>query len=145
MINTSRYRIICVGKIRKKWIQEGLNTYLKRLPDLSIIEVRDTNPRKETELINSLINKGELIIILNENGQNYSSLAFTNKLKKLESKRLVFIIGGASGLDRSNQPKPYCNLSLSLMTFTHEIARLLLVEQIYRSKMISSGSPYHRQ
>ena len=145
MINSSKYRIIAIGKIRKPWIKNGLDIYKKRLPNLSIIELRDSNLKKEKDEIISTIIKGEVVIALAEEGERFSSIAFFNKLQKLESERLVFVIGGADGLPSEIKDMAHLCLSLSPLTFPHEIARLLLVEQLYRSNTIALGTPYHRQ
>ena len=68
MLNTSRYRIICIGKIKKKWIQEGIETYLKRLPGLTIKELKDSNKEKESKEIITSLKKEESLIALTEKG-----------------------------------------------------------------------------
>ena len=136
MFNPSRCRIIAIGKVRKKWIKDGLDLYKKRLPNLSITELHDSNLKKEAAGIMSSIKGGELLIALCEEGEKLSSIAFSNQLQKLSSERLVFVIGGANGLSLQIKNIAHLCLSLSPLTFPHEIARLLLVEQIYRANMI---------
>ena len=144
MFIPSHYRIIAIGKVRKTWIQEGLNLYLKRLPGLSITELRDNNPTKEFQAINTSIKRGEILIALSEEGEAFSSLDFCNHLQKLSSQRIVFAIGGPNGLPPQTKAIAHSCVSLSLLTFPHEIARLLLVEQLYRASTILSGKPYHK-
>ena len=144
MLNISNYKIIAVGKIKKQWIQEGIEMYLKRLPGLKVIEIKDNTQIKEERTIKELINKNETLITLNENGQSFSSKQLATNLLKLNQK-FTFIIGGASGLSPSLNSSASWQLSLSPLTFPHEIARLLLIEQIYRSKTITQGGPYHKQ
>tara|TARA_Y100001968_G_scaffold50564_1_gene41261 strand:- start:37459 stop:37932 length:474 start_codon:yes stop_codon:yes gene_type:complete len=144
LLNPSRYRILAVGKIKKDWIQKGLNVYLKRLPGLSISEIRDSNPQKEAENIISKLRKDESIIALSEEYTTFSSIKFSEKLCGFGNQRLVFIIGGSNGIGQELKNIAQWKLSLSPLTFPHEIARLLLIEQIYRAQSILSKSPYHR-
>ena len=145
MTNPARWRIVAIGKIRKPWIQDGLNLYLKRLPRLAITELRDCGAKKESEAIRKTIASNELPITLSEEGESLTSFAFSQRLQRVGAKRLAFIIGGADGLSPDVKKLAYWNLSLSPLTFPHDIARLLLVEQLYRATTISQGSPYHRE
>ena len=133
-----------MGKVKKAWIQEGINLYLKRLPGLTISEIRDSNPEKEAENILSIIKKEELIVVLSEESNLFSSITFSHKLSQLANQRLVFVVGGSDGISSKIKNIADWNLSLSSFTFPHEIARLLLVEQIYRAYSIITNSPYHR-
>ena len=144
MLNPSRYRILAVGKVRKGWIQEGLNLYLKRLPGLTITELKDSNPQKEAETIKTQLKSNETLIALMEEGEPLASIPFAECLKKFGSQRLVFVIGGANGIAPEIKALADIRLSISHMTLPHEIARLLLIEQIYRATTIIQGSPYHR-
>ena len=138
------YRILAVGKIRKPWIKNGIEIYLKRLNGLSILEIKDSNPQKEAELINKKLNENEKLIVVSEDGAHMSSIQFSKYLIKLGSQPVLFALGGPDGFDPKIKNKAYSTLSLSSMTFTHEIARLILLEQIYRAQTIIQGSPYHR-
>ncbi len=144
MFNPSRYRILSVGKIRKDWIKEGISLYLKRLPGLSITEIRNSNPQKEAESILSSLRKDELPVVLDEKYKTLSSIEFANHLQTLQNQRLAFIIGGTEGLNANIKNIAEWKLSLSPLTFPHEIARLLFIEQLYRAQSILQGSPYHR-
>ena len=144
MLNSSRYRILAIGNTRKGWIKEGLNLYLKRLPGLTITELRDSNPKKEAEAIQAQLRNDEMRIVLTEESQLLASVPFAEYLRGLGSQRLAFVIGGANGIAPEIKVLAQLQLSLSPMTFPHEIARLLLVEQLYRARTITQGSPYHR-
>ncbi len=144
-LNPSRYRILTIGKIRKKWIRESLNSYLKRLPGLFITEFRDSTPQHESKTILSALKNDEILIALTEEGETFTSIEFAKRLQKLGSQRLAFIIGGPNGLTPEIKSSAHWSISLSPLTFPHEIARLLLVEQIYRAQTIIQGGPYHRK
>jgi len=139
-----RCRILAVGKVRKRWVQDGIATYLKRLPGLTITEVRDSTPEKEADVIRQSLRSDELPVILMEQGRTLDSVAFSRKLASYGSQRLAFVIGGADGITADLKASATWQLSLSPMTFPHELARLLLLEQLFRAQAIHSGSPYHR-
>ena len=145
MINISRYKIIAIGKIKRKWIQSGLDIYLNRLPGLKIIEIKDSTQKKEEYMIKEMLKKNETLITLNENGQTFSSKQLSKKLSDSNNQNITFVIGGATGLSTSLNSFASWQLSLSTLTFPHEIARLLLVEQLYRAKTITQGGPYHKE
>ncbi len=144
MLNPSRYRILAIGKVRKDWIKDGLNLYIKRLPGLTVTELRSSEPQQEAEAIQASLRHNELLVALTEEAKPISSITFAKHLQKLGSQRLAFAIGGANGLSPELKSAAFWNLSLSPLTFPHEIARLLLAEQLYRAQTILSGSPYHR-
>ena len=144
MLNPSRYRILAIGKVRKRWIQAGLAIYIKRLPGLSITELRDDTPQRETQAIQAALRPNETVVILTEEADMFSSRDLAMRLQNFGSTRLTFVIGGADGLTSELKASSTWQLSLSRMTFTHEMARLLLVEQLYRAQSILQRSPYHR-
>ena len=145
MLNISHYKIIAIGKIRKKWIQEGIEMYLKRLPGLEVKEIKDSTQLKEEHTIKEIISKNEFLVTLNENGQSFTSKQLATKLLNSHNQNITFVIGGASGLTSSFNNLASFQLSLSPLTFPHEIARLLLIEQLYRAKTITQGGPYHKE
>ena len=145
MLNISHYKIIAIGKIRKKWIQEGIEMYLKRLPGLEVKEIKDSTQAKEEHTIKEIISKNEFLVTLNENGQSFTSKQLATKLLTSHNQNITFVIGGASGLTSSLNNLASWQLSLSPLTFPHEIARLLLIEQLYRAKTITQGGPYHKE
>ena len=144
MLNISHYKIIAIGKIRKKWIQEGIEMYLKRLPGLEVKEIKDSTQLKEEHTIKEIIKKNECLVTLNENGQSFTSKQLATKLLNSHNQNITFVIVGSSGLTSSLNNLASWQLSLSPLTFPHEIARLLLIEQLYRAKTITQGGPYHK-
>jgi len=144
VINPTRIRILAVGKLRKGWLREGVALYLKRLPGLEIVELRDGGMAREAEAIIAELRGGEQLVALCEEGQSFGSLAFAQALEGSGSDRLAFVIGGADGLDPALKARAHWRLSLSPLTFPHELARLLLLEQLYRASSIQQGGPYHR-
>ena len=145
MLNTSHYKVIAIGKIKKRWIKEGVEMYLKRLPGLEVIEIKDSNQRKEENTIKEIIGKNEILVTLNENGQSFTSKQLATKLLYSHNQNIIFVIGGSSGLSPSLNNSASWQLSLSPLTFPHEIARLLLIEQLYRAQTITQGGPYHKE
>ena len=145
MLNISHYKIIAIGRIRKKWVQEGIEMYLKRLPGLEVKEIKDSTQLKEEHTIKEIISKNEFLVTLNENGQSFTSKQLATKLLNSHNQNITFVIGGASGLTSSLNNLASWQLSLSPLTFPHEIARLLLIEQLYRAKTITQGGPYHKE
>jgi len=144
MLNISHYKIIAIGKVKRRWIQEGIEMYLKRLPGLEVIEIKDNTRIKEEQTIKELINKNEIIVTLNEKGHSFTSKQIATKLLNSHNQNITFVIGGPSGLTTSLESSASWQLSLSPLTFPHELARLLLIEQIYRAKTISQAGPYHK-
>ena len=144
MINISHYKIIAIGKIKKKWIKSGIEMYLDRLPGLQVIEIKDSTKIKEELMIKENLNKNEILVTLNENGNCFTSKQFSKKLISFDNQNITFAIGGATGLSQSLNSSASWQLSLSSLTFPHEIARLLLIEQLYRAKTIAQGWPYHK-
>jgi len=143
-LNPSRCRILAVGKVRRSWIQDGIELYRKRLPGLEIIEIRDSTPEKEAESIRASLRPNEHLIALMEEGDAVGSIPFARRLDQLGNQRLAFVIGGADGLTNELKGRAHWQLSLSPMTFPHELARLMLIEQLFRAQAILQGSPYHR-
>tara|TARA_Y100000766_G_C18482826_1_gene400874 strand:+ start:164 stop:580 length:417 start_codon:yes stop_codon:yes gene_type:complete len=137
MLQNNRLSIYAIGKIKKNWIRDGINQYTKRMPDLIIYESKCFN-------IHNLKLKNNIIICLSEEGKIYSSTELSSLLLNFKNKRIVFLIGGPNGITSDIKEKSDLLLSLSPLTFPHELARLILIEQIYRSISISNNSPYHR-
>ena len=136
MLLTNRLSINAIGKIKKDWIREGINQYKKRMPDLII------NESKSFNIDNIRVNN--IIICLTEEGQLFNSIELTSLLLNFKNKKINFLIGDADGIPSDIKDKSHLLLSLSPLTFPHELARLILIEQIYRAISISNGSPYHR-
>ena len=136
MLQTNRLSINAIGKIKKNWIREGINQYKKRMPDLIINESKSFN-------INS-IPVNNIIICLSEEGKSFGSIELTSLLLNFNNKKIDFLIGDTDGIPPDIKEKSHLLLSLSPLTFPHELARLILIEQIYRAISISNNSPYHR-
>ena len=136
MLQTNRLSINAIGKIKKNWIREGINQYKKRMPDLII------NESKSFNIDNIRVNN--IIICLTEEGQSFNSIELTSLLLNFKNKKINFLIGDADGIPSDIKEKSNLLLSLSPLTFPHELARLILIEQIYRAISISNNSPYHR-
>ncbi|HEV8052597.1 MAG TPA: 23S rRNA (pseudouridine(1915)-N(3))-methyltransferase RlmH [Parachlamydiaceae bacterium] len=138
-----KLRIFSVGKTKEDWLEQAIAEYIKRLQHTTAIEFVWA---KNDEQLIALVEKEEAVVCLDALGQMMDSEKFSSFLvKQLETNgsRLSFVIGGAEGLPASFKKK-YPLISFSLMTFTHQIIRLILVEQIYRGIEISKGSRYHK-
>ena len=147
--------IFSVGEVKDKNIALLLQEYLKRLSNERIIlqsvkEEKATNDidavkRKEGERLLEKIKDDSFVIALSEEGTLMNSIAFADLLKKKQmEKNIVFVLGSAFGLDAIVKKKAHMILSLSPMTFPHEMALLLLVEQLYRAWTIQSGRKYQK-
>lgn len=153
-------KIIAVGKIKEKFTQEAINEFQKRLSSycsLSLIEIpaqeiKDDNLAKkymeiEGEKILSSIKQDSFVITLEILGKILSSEDFAKKINDLSCEghnEIVFIIGGANGLSPKVSERANFKLSFSKMTFTHQMIRVLLYEQIYRAFKIINNENYHR-
>lgn len=136
--------LIAVGKVKKGWVHDGLAMYAKRLPELTVVEVKDSDPDTEAAKILSLAKGSDRLVVMTEEGVLHSSVQFADLLGRASSGSLVFIIGGPDGIAASLKAQAAQMISLSPMTFPHELARLMLVEQLYRAKTILQNSNYHR-
>ena len=143
-----KIEIICVGKIKENYIKEAIDTFIARLIPLcklEITEIKDSNMETESKKILEFIEKRDRsrIIALSEEGKQFTSVKFSERFKNQEQ-NLVLIIGGPDGLTQELKDASDEILSLSGMTFIHEMARLFLIEQIYRAQKIIRGANYHR-
>ncbi len=148
------FTIITVGETKDTHIRALIQEYLKRLSSEKIIirtvkeeKNQEVNivKKKEGERLLEKIKENEVVIALSEEGKMMNSFSFAEFLKKKQmEKNIVFVIGGAFGLDETVKKRAQMSLSLSPMTFPHEMALLVLVEQIYRSWMINSGRKYQK-
>ncbi|MBM3197640.1 MAG: 23S rRNA (pseudouridine(1915)-N(3))-methyltransferase RlmH [Chlamydiae bacterium] len=139
-----RIKIYSLGKTKEHWLQEALTEYEKRLsPSLEISWML----AKTEKQLQELCAKEQSLIALTPKAQQLTSEDFSSSLYQwLEDHgcRLAFLIGGAEGIPQETLQKAYKTLSFSSMTFTHQIARLLLLEQLYRASEIHRGSCYHK-
>jgi len=139
MIQTNRLTINAIGKIKKPWIKEGIDQYKKRMPDLLIKEF------KYFKINNFKDNRDKNIVIsLGEEGKSFNSKEFSSLLLNFNNQKITFFIGDSDGLSPQFKYNSDLLLSLSPLTFPHELARLILIEQIYRAVSITKNSPYHR-
>ncbi|NLN50049.1 MAG: 23S rRNA (pseudouridine(1915)-N(3))-methyltransferase RlmH [Acholeplasmataceae bacterium] len=144
--------IIAVGKVKSNNYLNDIKNYLKQINyPISIIEVNDepkiTGIKKEALNILKKIPPQSYLISLDSQGKSFDSLEFSKHLEKLietQKRGIVFIIGGSFGLDQLILEKSDESLSLSKLTFPHRMARLILVEQIYRAFKIMAKHPYHK-
>lgn len=144
MFNPARIRVIAVGRVRKPWIADGVEMFRRRLPGLQLLELRDGGMAREARAVLAALRADEQLVVLSEEGTHLGSEAFAERLGAMGSARLALVIGGADGLDPELKARAAWTLSLSAMTFPHELARLLLLEQLYRARTILEGGPYHR-
>lgn len=146
---SSQIDIICIGKLKSSSaFYDGILDYSKRLQShLNIIELTGQNQKDEISKINSKIDSKAALICLDERGQNISSQKFSKTLAQFSQNypKLQFIIGGADGLNDELRQKSSLILSLGKLTWPHMMARLMLVEQIYRAQQILANHPYHRE
>ncbi|HEY0057231.1 MAG TPA: 23S rRNA (pseudouridine(1915)-N(3))-methyltransferase RlmH [Pedobacter sp.] len=152
---------LTIGKTEDNYLKEGIEKYLKRLKHyikfemVEIPELKNTKSLseeqqkvKEAEIISKNIINTDYIILLDERGTELSSTRFSDSLNKkmLSSiQHLVFIVGGPYGFDNSLLIRANEKLSLSKMTFSHQMVRLFFVEQLYRAFTILKGEPYHHE
>jgi 23S rRNA (pseudouridine1915-N3)-methyltransferase len=154
-------KLIAIGKTDNKNLQTLIEEYTKRLSfyvkfDLEIIpDIKNVKnlseaqqKEKEGELILSKITPTDNLILLDENGKTFSSLGFSEFLQKKMNagiKTLVFVIGGPYGFSETVYQKANGKVSLSEMTFSHQMVRLFVIEQLYRGCTILKNEPYHHQ
>ena len=154
-------KLIAIGKTDNKNLQSMMEEYQKRLsfyvkfdleviPDIKNVKNLSESQQKEKEgeLILAKIMPTDQLILLDENGKAFSSMAFSEDLqKKMNSgvKTLVFVIGGPYGFSDTVYAKANGKTSLSLMTFSHQLVRLFFIEQLYRGFTILKNEPYHHQ
>ncbi|MFM7017543.1 23S rRNA (pseudouridine(1915)-N(3))-methyltransferase RlmH [Flavobacterium sp.] len=154
-------KLLAIGKTDNKSLQSLIDEYTKRLSfyikfDLEIIpDIKNVKnlseaqqKEKEGELILSKISATDQLILLDENGSTFSSVAFSEYLQKRMNagvKTLVFVIGGPYGFSEEVYKKAQGKISLSAMTFSHQMVRLFVIEQLYRGFTILKNEPYHHQ
>jgi 23S rRNA (pseudouridine1915-N3)-methyltransferase len=153
--------LIVVGKTVDVRIQSLVNDYRERLKHylpfemLVIPELKSTKKlsfeqqkEKEGELLLKAFQTGDVIVLLDENGKEMKSTEFAAWMQKKQlnvSKRLVFVIGGPYGFSQSVYQAAADKISLSRMTFSHQMVRLVFIEQLYRAMTILNGEPYHHE
>ena len=158
-----RINIVCVGKIKEKYLKLGIDEFKKRLSKyckLEIIELEDEKApenlsdkemliikEKEGKTILSKIKDNSYVIALAIDGKNLSSEELAQTINKLGVRgvsNITFVIGGSLGLSDEVLSRADYKLSFSKMTFPHQLMRLILLEQVYRAYRINNGEPYHK-
>ena len=153
--------LLTIGRTEDNYLKEGIEKYLKRLKHyiaFQLIEIpelkntknlsEDLQKDKEAELIFKHLSNTDQLILLDERGQTFSSLqfsAFINKKMLGSVQRLVFVVGGPYGFNERVYNRANDQISLSKMTFSHQMIRLFFVEQLYRAFTILKGEPYHHE
>ncbi|MFK2820050.1 23S rRNA (pseudouridine(1915)-N(3))-methyltransferase RlmH [Flavobacteriaceae sp. LMIT009] len=154
-------KLIAIGKTDNKQLQQLIEEYQKRLkyyikfdfeiiPDIKNVKnlSEAQQKQKEGELILSKINTSDVMVLLDEKGKQMDSISFASYLQKYMNsgiKRLVFVIGGPYGFSQEVYSKSQGKLSLSKMTFSHQMVRLFFIEQLYRGFTILRNEPYHHR
>ena len=153
-------KIIAVGKIKEQYLKDAIKEYEKRLSSFcsfSIIEVQaeqildealcEKYKEIEAQRILQYLKNDSFIVTLEIKGKMFSSEEFAFKLNEIAydgNNEVIFVIGGANGLHEKITDKSNLKMSFSKMTFTHQMARMILSEQIYRAFKINANEPYHR-
>ena len=156
-----RITLLTVGKTDVKWVREGLDLYASRLshyvqfriveiPELKNVSAlsKDQIKSREGELILDCLRPSDDVILLDERGRQYRSLEFASALQdKLarSGRDIVFVIGGAYGFSPGVYARADSRMSLSEMTFSHQMVRTIFAEQLYRAFTIMKGEPYHHE
>ncbi len=154
-------KLLAIGKTDNSQLQLLIDDYQKRLgfyikfefeiiPDLKKVKnlSEDQQKQKEGELILNKLSATDVLILLDENGKQYDSVGFSEYLQKHMNsgiKQLVFVIGGPYGFSADVYNKAFGKLSLSKMTFSHQMIRLFVIEQLYRAFTILKNEPYHHR
>lgn len=154
-------KLLAIGKTDHQQLQMLIDDYQKRLgfyikfefeiiPDLKKVKnlSEEQQKQKEGELILAKLSNTDILILLDENGKQYDSVAFSDYLQKHMNsgiKQLVFVIGGPYGFSQEVYQKAHGKISLSKMTFSHQMIRLFMIEQLYRAFTILRNEPYHHR
>ncbi len=153
-----KHEIIFLGKTKDTFIQQGIDEYgarLKHYTNFSITTLKDKARGKSTRQIISeqgeqllgAVPKGAIIVALDSRGQQFTSTSFSSKIVQWETsggRQVCYLIGGPDGIAEEILQKAQLTLSFSKMTFTHDMVRMLLVEQLYRAYTIKNGEKYHK-
>ena len=153
--------LLTVGKTDKDWVKQGIDIYVSRLkhyipftineiPELKNVSAlsKDQIKVREGELILKNVKPTDDVILMDEHGKEYTSVDFASILQRkisLEGKDMVFVIGGAYGFSEEVYKRANSKISLSKMTFSHQMVRAIFAEQLYRAFTIMRGEPYHHE
>jgi len=150
---------LVIGKTSERWIEDGMNVFLKRLKHYQTTEFHALQDVKgggkmtaealkeaEAAVYEKFLEPTDTVVLLDENGKEYHSRGFAIQIQKWRNagpKRLVFIVGGAFGFAPSMYERANAKLSMSKMTTSHQLIRVIFLEQLYRAMTILRGEPYH--
>jgi len=153
--------LLMTGKTDQAWLREGVAEYEKRISKyirfemVTLPDIKNSGNRaaekvkeKEAEKMLAALKSDDHVVLLDEHGKSYSTVGLANYLKnsmQLPKKRMVFIIGGPWGFHQSIRERADHILSLSDLTFSHQMVRLLFAEQLYRVLSVIAGDPYHHE
>jgi len=153
--------LLQTGKTGEKYISDGVSEYSLRIRKYAVFEtvtipdVRNTKnmpveeqKNREGRLILQSVNSEDLMILLDDKGKEYSTLEFAKQLEKIflmPKKRVLFVIGGVWGFSGEVYSRADMKISLSRLTFSHQLVRLLFAEQLYRALSVIKGDPYHHE
>lgn len=153
--------LLTVGKTDKDWVKQGMDIYLSRLKHyipFSVVEIpelknvsaltKDQIKAREGELILKNVRPADDLILLDERGKEYTSVELAKVIQDkitYAGKDIVFVIGGAYGFSDTVYSRANSKISLSRMTFSHQMVRAIFIEQIYRAFTIMKGEPYHHE
>lgn len=155
-----KIKIIAPGRIKEKFLKDGIDEFLKRLTPYAAVEVAEITPveikdvhlieralDEEGEKILSLIKPQSYVITMEISGKQFSSEEFARKIEDLTNEgqsEIIFVIGSSCGISKKVSARANLKMSMSKMTFLHQFARLILIEQIYRAFKIIKGETYHK-
>lgn len=142
-------KILCVGKIKEKYLKEAIADYQKRISKyhkLEIIELPDSDISKEEEYLLKNINQKDYVITLEIEGKQINSVELAKKIDEvfITNSSITFVIGGSYGLSSKIKELSNFHLSFSSLTFPHGLFRVILLEQIYRAFKILNNESYHK-
>lgn len=156
-----RILLLQIDKTQESYLEEGIQVYTKRLKNYTTLDLNTINVPKavrqrtqkeqkteEAKLILGQISNDDFLILLDENGKEFTSVEFSQFIAQKQNastKRLIFLIGGPFGLDEQIYARANFKLSFSRMTFSHQMIRLFFAEQLYRAFSILKGEKYHHQ
>lgn len=156
-----RILLLQIDKTQESYLEEGIQVYTKRLKNYTTLDLHTINVPKavrqrtqkeqkteEAKLIMGQISNDDFLILLDENGKEFTSVEFSQFIAQKQNastKRLIFLIGGPFGFDEQIYARANFKLSFSRMTFSHQMIRLFFAEQLYRAFSILKGEKYHHQ
>ena len=153
--------LLTIGNTDKKYMKEGIDDYVKRLtfyipfemkviPDIKNRSSLSTELQKEKEgqLILNQVSSGDILVLLDESGEEFTSIGFSRWIEKkmiAGMRQLVFVIGGPYGFSNTIYQRSDIKIALSKLTFSHQMVRMIFVEQVYRAMTIMKNEPYHHE